>query len=88
MQVTLDVPEEFVRLFATSAAGLSRAALEALALEGLRAGKIRIAQARDLLGITSRYEMDGFLKAHDIQLPLTLEILEQDAETAIRLRNQ
>lgn len=88
MLVTLEVPEEFARLFATSAAGLSRAALEALALEGLRAGKITIAQARDLLGITSRYEMDGFLKAHDIQLPLTLEILEQDAETAIRFRNQ
>ena len=88
MQVTLEVPEEFARLFATSAAGRSRAALEALALEGLRAGKITVTQARDLLGIPSRYEMDGFLKAHDILLPLTLETLEQDTETAIRFRNQ
>ena len=88
MQVTLEVPEEFARLFATSAAGRSRAALEALALEGLRAGKITVTQARDLLGIPSRYEMDGFLKAHDILLPLTLETLEQDTATVRRFRNQ
>ncbi len=54
------------------------------ALEGLRAGKITVAQVRRLLGIASRYEMDGFLKSHDILLPLSVESLEQDAETAIR----
>ncbi len=88
MQVTLEVPEEMVRLFGTSSAGLSRAALEGLALEGLRAGKITVAQVRRFLGIASRYEMDGFLKAHDILLPLTGGIVEQDAETATRFRNQ
>ena len=88
MQVTLEVPEELARLFAQSSAGLSRAALEALALEGLRAGKLTIAQARRLLGITSRYEMDGFLKSHNIMLPLTVEMIAEDAETAIRFRNQ
>jgi len=88
MQVTLEVPEEMARLFGTSSAGLSRAALEALALEGLRAGKITAAQARRFLGIASRYEMDGFLKAHDILLPLDVAIVEQDAETATRFRKQ
>jgi len=88
MQVTLEVPEEMVRLFGKSFAGLSRAALEALALEGLRASKFTVAQARRFLGIASRYEMDGFLKAHDILLPLTVGIVEQDAETATRFRNQ
>lgn len=88
MQVTLEVPEDLAQLLGESSAGLNRAALEALALEGLRAGKLTVAQARRLLGIPSRYEMDGFLKAHDIMLPLTVADVERDAETAIRFRNE
>jgi hypothetical protein len=61
--------------------------LEALALEGLRSGKISVAQARRLLGIGSRYDMDGFLKAHQVFLPLTLEEIERDAETARAFRS-
>lgn len=86
MQVTLEVPEELARLFGTGSASLSRAALEALALEGLRSGKITVAQARKLLGIASRNEMDGFLKSHDVLLPLTIGTVEQDAETAKRFQ--
>jgi hypothetical protein len=47
---------------------LARAALEAVALEGVRSGKLTVSQARRLLGIESRYEMDGFLKAHGVFL--------------------
>ena len=88
MQVTLELPEDLARLLGESSAGLSRAALEALALEGVRAGKITVAQARRLLGIASRYEMDGFLKSHGILLPLTIGDVERDAETAISFRSQ
>lgn len=87
MQVTLDVPEDIAPLLGQSPAGLTRAALEALALEGLRSGKISLAQARRLLGIESRYDMDGFLKAHQILLPLTIEEVERDAETARSFRS-
>jgi hypothetical protein len=86
MQVTLEVPEELARLFGTGSVSLSRAVLEALALEGLRSGKITVAQARKLLGIASRNEMDGFLKSHDVLLPLKLGTVEQDAETAKRFQ--
>jgi hypothetical protein len=82
MQVVLEVPEDLAPLLSSGAGGLTRVALEALALEGLRSGKISVAQARRLLGIGSRYEMDGFLKAHEIFLPLTIEEIERDAETA------
>ena len=88
MQVTLEVPEELARYFGENSDGLGRAALEALALEGLRSGKITIAQARRFLGIACRYEMDGFLKAHGILLPLTAGMVALDAETATRFRNQ
>ena len=88
MQVTLEVPEDLAPLLGDNAARLSRAALEALALEGLRSGKISVAQARRLLGIQSRYEMDGFLKAHEIFLPLTVEDVERDAFMARAFRSK
>lgn len=88
MQVTLELPEDLAQLLGENSARLSRAALEALALEGLRARKITVAQARRLLGIASRYEMDGFLKSHGIMLPLTVGDVERDAETAINFRSQ
>ena len=88
MQVTLQVPEDLARLLGESSAGLSRAAMEGLALEGLRGGKITVAQARRLLGIGSRYEMDGFLKSHGVLLPLTVEDVERDADTAEQFRER
>ena len=88
MQLTLELPEDLARLLGENSDGLSRAALEALALEGLRAGKITVTQARRLLGIASRYEMDGFLKSHGMMLPLAVGDVERDAETAIRFRSE
>ena len=61
---------------------MSRAALEALALEAIRAGKLTVPQARRLLGIPSRYEMDGFLKEHGVFLELTVDDVRQDSEVA------
>jgi len=63
MDVRLEVPEEFARRLASDSKGLARAALEALAAEGVRLGKLSVFQARTLLDIQSRYEMDGSLKA-------------------------
>ena len=83
MQVTFELPEDLARRFAEDARGLSRAGLEALTLEGVRCGKLTPAQARRLLGITSRCEMDGFLKRHGVLLPLTLEDIQRDTETAL-----
>lgn len=83
MQVTLTVPEDLAEHFAEDATGLSRAALEALALEGVRSGKLTIGQARRLLGFRSRYEMDGFLKAHGVFLPDTIEDVRRDSEVAL-----
>ena len=87
MQVTVEIPEDLASLLSEGLDGLTKAALEALALEGMRSGKISVAQARRLLGIGSRYEMDGFLKAHQIFLPLTIEEIERDAETARAFRS-
>jgi hypothetical protein len=83
MDVLLKIPEELARRIASDASGLTRAALEALALEGVRSGKLTVSQARRLLGIESRYAMDGFLKAHGVVLDLTLEDVRRDSDTAL-----
>lgn len=83
MDVHLEIPEELARQLASDANGLVRAALEAIALEGVRSGKLTVSQARRLLGIPSRYEMDGFLKAHGVFLDLSLEDVRRDSEAAL-----
>lgn len=83
MDVRLEIPEDLVRQLASDANGLARVALEAIALEGVRSGKLTVSQARRLLGIDSRYEMDGFLKAHVVFLDLTLEDVRRDSEAAL-----
>jgi hypothetical protein len=83
VDVHLEIPEEFARQLASDPKGLARVALEALAAEGVRSGRLTTFQARRLLGIQSRYEMDGFLKAHGVYLDLTLEDVQKDTDAAL-----
>jgi len=83
MNAPLELPEDLARLFADGPELLCRAALEALALEGVRSGKLTSAQAQRLLGLKSRYEMDGFLKEHGILLALSLDDVRREGEAAL-----
>jgi len=83
MQISLEIPEDVARQFTATPGGIARAAVEALAIEGVRSAKLTAYQARQMLGIQSRYEMDGFLKAHGVLLPFTMEDVLQDSETAL-----
>ena len=83
MQVHLEIPEDLASQLAADPGGVTHAALEAIALEGVRSGKLTVSQARRLLGIASRYEMDGLLKAHGVLLELTLDDVRKDSETAL-----
>lgn len=81
MELTLDLPDELSAALAAPGQDLSRAALEAIALEAYRERKITTAQLRRLLGFESRYELDGFLKQHAVWLEYTWGDLERDRET-------
>jgi hypothetical protein len=83
MQVLLEIPEDLALQLADDPSGVTHAALEAVALEGVRSGRFTVSQARRLLRIESRYEMDGFLKAHGVFLDLTLDDVRKDSETAL-----
>ncbi|MCC6163734.1 MAG: UPF0175 family protein [Acidobacteria bacterium] len=83
MTIHLEVPEELARRMAPDDSSLMRVALEALASEGVRSGKLSVFEARTLLGVRSRYEMDGILKAHGVLLDLTVDDVRKDAEAAL-----
>jgi hypothetical protein len=84
MDLVLHIPDDFAEQL--SAGGdIEREALEALALESYRAGRLTKAELRRVLGIESRYELDGFLKAHDVYETYTLEDLERERSAFQRL---
>jgi hypothetical protein len=60
-----------------AAGDLPRRALEACALEELRAGRIDEVQLCDMLGL-ARIQMDGFLKSHGVFEEYTLEDFEEE----------
>jgi predicted HTH domain antitoxin len=61
MEITVDLPNDLAQR-----PDPAREALEALAIAGYRAGKLSAHQAGSLLGFTSRFQFEGFLKAHNI----------------------
>ena len=67
---------------------VSRALLEALALEAYRERKLTTEQIRQLLGFDTRYELDGFLKQHKVWLDYTSDDLERESELGDRLWQQ
>jgi hypothetical protein len=62
----------------------ARAALEALGIEAYRLRRITGNQLRTLLGIPSRYELDGFLKQHEVY-DYTIEDFDHDLATIRKL---
>jgi len=84
MNVTLTIPDALVARLGTEA-DLPRRALEALVLDAYRAGQLSNPELRELLGLETRYEMDGFLKAHGVYEEFTLEEIEDQVRAMERL---
>ena len=85
VRITLDLPNEIAEELASKWHDLPRAALEGLALEAYRSGALPHAQVRRLLGFATRWELDAFLKEHEVFLEYTVDDLDADAETHQRL---
>jgi Uncharacterised protein family (UPF0175) len=85
MNVTVHIPDELAARLAAEGGDLERRALEGFALAEYQAGRLTGSELRQLLGISTRYELDGFLKAHGVFEEYTLEDLEQERQTLERL---
>lgn len=79
MDLTVHIPDDIAPHLIEGGGDLSRVALESLALEALRAGRITKVQLRKMLGL-ARIELDGFLKAHGVYDAYTLEDFEQERQ--------
>ena len=80
MQITVEIPDELKAALAAPGQDLSRAALEAVGLEAYRQRRISGYQLRTLLGIPSRFDLDAFLKEHEVY-DYTIEDFEKDLAT-------
>jgi predicted SAM-dependent methyltransferase len=89
MHLTLDIPDEMAQWLTANGQNPSCAAVEALAIERYRSGALTASQARRRLGFETRYELDGFLKSHNVwEHAYDIEDLEHHRETLRLLRAQ
>jgi predicted HTH domain antitoxin len=87
VNVAIDIPDEIGQVLAARAGGLSRAVLEALAVEAYRSGTITTAQVQQMLWLRSRWETEAFLRRAEAYHDYTLDDLERDI-AAIRDTSQ
>lgn len=79
--LSLEIPDDLSTALAPQGQDLSRAVLEASAVEAYRERKITTAQLKRLLGFETGYDLDSFLKAREVWLDYTLEDVERDRES-------
>lgn len=80
MDVTVHIPDDLAERLGARG-DLGRRALEALALDEFRSGRLTKAELRRLLGFGTRDALDGFLKAHGMFDEHTWEDFERDRDT-------
>ncbi len=85
MNVTLDIPDDWARRLDATGGDVARRALEALALEEYRAGRLTRPELRRVLGLETRAELNGFLKMHEINEAMTAAEFERDRQDLDRL---
>jgi hypothetical protein len=78
MELTMHIPDDLARRMSADGNDLSRRALEGLAIEEYKSGHITDPELLRLLGFETRYELDGFLKAHGIYEDVTMTDFERD----------
>lgn len=79
MNLTVEIPDEVAGSLGAGG-DLSRRILEGFALEEYKSQRISKAQLRRLLGLETRYELDGFLKAHRVPADVTIEDVRRDVQ--------
>lgn len=85
MNLTVEIPDDLAGRLSAQGGDLSREALEAFALEEYKNGCLTEDELRRFLGFGTRYQLDGFLKAHDVWIDYTLEDFRREVDSLERL---
>lgn len=80
MEVTMQIPDDIANRLTEGGGDLSRRALEALAAEEYKQGHLTKPDLRRLFGFETSYEIDGFLKAHNVYDEYTMEDFERERQ--------
>ncbi len=86
MQVSIVLPDEVVFSLQTKWGSLEQHILEMIVIEAYREGSISIGKVRELLGMSTRLEVDSFLKEKGIDLNYDQTDLEADRQTHEQLK--
>jgi hypothetical protein len=78
VNVAIEIPDDIGRILAAQAGDISRAVLEAVAVEAYRSGTITPVQVQQMLGLRSRWETDAFLRRSEAFDNYTIDDLERD----------
>jgi hypothetical protein len=84
MQVTVEIPDQFVDRLVPSGRDAARSLLEQSVAGAYREKRLTMEQVRQLLGFGTRMQVDAFLKAHEVY-DYTVEDLNRDMETLDKL---
>jgi len=85
MNLTVEIPDDLASQLNASGGDLSRRALEALALGEYKSGHLTEDELRRLLGFGTRYQLDGFLKAHDVWIEYSVDDFRREVDSLDRL---
>jgi hypothetical protein len=85
MNLTLEIPDDVAERLTAEGGDLTRRALEALALEEYKRGRLTKPELRRLLGFETRAELDAFFQTHEIFGSYTPADLERDRQDLKRL---
>ena len=78
MNVAIQIPDEVACALMAGGADVTRAVLEAVAIEAYRSGTITPAQVQDMLGLRSRWETESFLHRAKAYHDYTMDDLDRD----------
>lgn len=86
MTIELNIPDEAEQTLRQAWGDtLDRAALEALAIEGYRTGRLSSAEVGELLGLEDRWTVARWLGERHVPLNYTADDLEADRRTLDRV---
>jgi len=81
----VEIPDDLARSLVAAGGDLPRRVLEALALEEYKSGRLSGPGLMQALGFDTRYDMDGFLKQHEVWIEYTADDLERERVALERL---
>ena len=82
MQITIELPDELAEQIRKTSGDVARRVVEALAIDSYRSGKLTGWRVRQLLGLETRFDLDGLLKRAGVFREYTAEELELDFEAS------